>query len=68
MTGALVAALEISPAFAGGIMVTVPSMLFYHAIIGLGEGAITAVLISSIQRMQPAIMGGLTLLKEKTKL
>ena len=49
-------------------MVTVPSMLFYHAIIGLGEGAITAVLISSIQRMQPAIMGGLTLLKEKTKL
>jgi cobalt/nickel transport system permease protein len=68
MTGALIAALEISPAFAGGIMVTVPSMLFYHAIIGLGEGAITAVLISSIQRMQPAIMGGLTLLKEKTRI
>jgi cobalt/nickel transport system permease protein len=68
MVGALIAALEVSPAFAGGVMVTVPSMLFYHAIIGLGEGAITAVLISSIQRMQPAIMGGLTLLKEKTKL
>jgi cobalt/nickel transport system permease protein len=68
MAGALVAALEVSPAFAGGIIVTVPSMLFYHAIIGLGEGAITAVLISSIQRMQPAIIGGLTLLKEKTKL
>jgi cobalt/nickel transport system permease protein len=68
MVGALVAALEVSPAFAGGIMVTVPSMLFHHAIIGLGEGAITAVLISSIQRMQPAIIGGLTLLKEKTKL
>jgi cobalt/nickel transport system permease protein len=68
MVGAFVAALEVSPAFAGGVLVTVPSMLFYHAIIGLGEGAITAVLISSIQRMQPAIMGGLTLLKEKTKL
>ena len=68
MAGALVAALEVSPAFSGGVVVTVPSMLFYHAIIGLGEGAITAVLISSIQRMQPAIMGGLTLLKEKTKL
>ena len=68
MTGALVAALEVSPAFSGGVVVTVPSMLFYHAIIGLGEGAITAVLISSIQRVQPAIMGGLTLLKEKTKL
>jgi cobalt/nickel transport system permease protein len=68
MAGALVAALEVSSAFSGGVVVTVPSMLFYHAIIGLGEGAITAVLISSIQRVQPAIMGGLTLLKEKTKL
>jgi cobalt/nickel transport system permease protein len=68
MIGALLAALEISPAFVGGITVTVPSMLFYHALIGLGEGAITAVLISSIQRMQPTIMGGLSLLKEKTKL
>jgi cobalt/nickel transport system permease protein len=68
MAGALVAALEVSPSFAGGVLVTVPSMLFYHVIIGLGEGAITAVLISSIQRMQPAIIGGLTLLKEKTKL
>jgi cobalt/nickel transport system permease protein len=68
MAGALLAAIEISPAFAGGILVTVPSMLFYHAIIGLGEGAITAVLISSIKRMQPTIMGGLMLLKEKTKL
>jgi cobalt/nickel transport system permease protein len=68
MVGAFLAALEVSPAFAGGAMVTVPSMLFYHAIIGLSEGAITAVLISSVQRMQPAVMGGLTLLKEKTKL
>ena len=68
MVGALLAALEVSPAFVGGAMVTVPSMLAYHAIIGLGEGAITAVLISSVQRMQPAIMGGLSLLKEKTRL
>ncbi|MEM3000199.1 MAG: energy-coupling factor ABC transporter permease [Candidatus Bathyarchaeia archaeon] len=68
MTGAFVTALMISPAFTGGIAVTVPSMLFYHAIIGLGEGAITTTLVSALQRMQPAIMGGLTLLKEKTKL
>ncbi len=68
MAGALATALMISPAFTGGIMVTVPSMLFYHAIIGLGEGAITTVLISSLQRMHPTIMGGLTLLKEKTQL
>ena len=68
MIGSFLAALEVSPAFEGGVMVTVPSMLLYHAIIGLGEGTITAVLISSIQRMQPTIMGGLSLLKEKTRL
>jgi cobalt/nickel transport system permease protein len=68
MIGAFVAALEVSPAFEGGVMVTVPSMLLYHAIIGLGEGAVTAVLISSIQRMQPTMMGGLSLLKKKTRL
>jgi cobalt/nickel transport system permease protein len=68
MVGALLAALEISPAFTGGALVTVPSMLFYHAIIGIGEGAITALLISSIQRMHPAIMGGLSLLKERINL
>jgi cobalt/nickel transport system permease protein len=67
MIGALLAALEVSSAFEGGVMVTVPSMLLYHSIIGLGEGAITAVLISSIQRMRPTIMGGLSLLKEKTR-
>ena len=68
MAGALLAALEISPAFVGGVAATVPSMLAYHALIGLGEGAITTVLISSIQRMQPAIIGGLSMLKEKTRL
>jgi cobalt/nickel transport system permease protein len=68
MIGSFLAALEVSPAFEGGVMVTVPSMLLYHAIIGLGEGTITTVLISSIQRMQPTIMGGLSLLKEKTRL
>jgi cobalt/nickel transport system permease protein len=65
--GALACGLEISPAFAGGMMVTVPSMLFFYAIIGLGEGAITTVLISSLQRLHPAIIGGLTLLKVKEK-
>jgi cobalt/nickel transport system permease protein len=68
MLGAFVCSLEVAPAFAGGIMVTVPSMLFFHAIIGLGEGAITTVLISSLQRFQPTIIGGLTLLREKKKL
>jgi len=65
--GALACGLEISPAFAGGMMVTVPSMLFFHAIIGLGEGAITTALISSVHRLQPAVIGSLTLLKGKEK-
>jgi len=64
--GAIVAGLIISPAFPGGILTTVPAMLIYHALIGVGEGAITAVLVSSLQTIQPSIMGGITLLKENT--
>jgi len=64
--GAIVAGLLISPAFPGGILTTVPAMLIYHALIGVGEGAITAVLVSSLQTIQPSIMGGITLLKETT--
>ena len=71
MLGSLVCALEIgiSPAFAdaGGIAVTIPAMLAYYAVIGLGEGAITTTLAVSIQRLQPTIMGGLTLMKSKVK-
>ncbi len=65
--GAIVAGLIISPAFSGGILTTVPAMFIYHALIGVGEGAITTVLVSSLQTIQPTIMGGITLLKE-TKL
>lgn len=64
--GAIVAGLLISPAFPGGILTTVPAMLIYHALIGVGEGAITAVLVSSLQTIQPTIMGGIILLKETT--
>jgi cobalt/nickel transport system permease protein len=68
MFGALIASFEVAPAFSGGLTITLPSMLLFHSIIGLGEGAITTVLITSIQRFNPAILGGLTLLKERTKL
>ena len=71
VVGSLAAAVEIgiSPVFAdaGGVMVTIPAMLFWHVIIGLGEGAITTTLIMSLQRLQPAVMGSLTLLKGKVK-
>jgi cobalt/nickel transport system permease protein len=71
VAGSLAAALEIgfSPAFAdaGGIMVTVPAILFWHVMIGLGEGTITTTLVMSLQRLQPAIVGGLTLMKGKMK-
>ena len=69
--GALACALEVgfSPIFAnaGGILVTIPSMLFWHAIIGIGEGAITVALLTSIRRFNPSLLGGLTLLKTKVK-
>ena len=66
--GALITSFEVAPAFTGGIAVTLPSMMLLYCVIGLGEGAITTVLTTSIQRLNPTIMGGLTLLKEKTKL
>lgn len=71
VVGSLAAGLEmgVSPAYAdaGGIAVTVPLMLFYHVLIGLGEGAITTTLVVSLQRLQPAIMSSLSIMKGKIK-
>ncbi|MCW3998237.1 MAG: energy-coupling factor ABC transporter permease [Candidatus Bathyarchaeota archaeon] len=64
--GAITAGVIISPAFTGGMMITVPSMFIYYAIIGIGEGAITTILVSSIQKIQPKVIGGLTLLMERS--
>ncbi len=63
MLGAFITSFEVAPAFTGGIAVILPSMLILHAIIGLGEGAITTVLVTAIQRMNPTILNGLTLLR-----
>ena len=67
--GALACALQIgvSPAFAdaGGIAVTVPAMLFWHVIIGIGEATITTTLITQLYRLQPATLNGLALLRGK---
>jgi cobalt/nickel transport system permease protein len=64
--GALLCALQIgvSPIFAsvGGLLVTLPAMLFWHIIIGVGEAAITTSLISQLARIQPAVLNGLTLM------
>ena len=63
MLGAVITSFEIAPAFSGGLAVTLPSMLLLHGIIGVGEGAITTVLVTSIQRLNPTILGGLSLLR-----
>ncbi|MEM2102706.1 MAG: energy-coupling factor ABC transporter permease [Candidatus Bathyarchaeia archaeon] len=67
--GSLACALQIgiSPMFAsaGGILVTVPSMLFWHTIIGIGEAAITTSLISQLQRLQPTVLNGLAMLRRE---
>jgi cobalt/nickel transport system permease protein len=68
MLGAIITSFEIAPAFTGGIAVTLPSMLLLHGIIGIGEGAITTVLVTSIQRLNPTILGGLTMLKGRQAL
>lgn len=65
--GALACGLQIgfSPFFseAGGVAVTVPAMLFWHVLIGLGEAAITATLISQLHRLQPTVLSGLAILR-----
>lgn len=65
--GALTCSLQIgfSPAFSsvGGITVTVPAMLFWHVLIGLGEAAITTTLVTQLWRLQPAVLGGIAILK-----
>jgi ABC-type Co2+ transport system permease subunit len=66
MLGAVITSFEIAPAFSGGLTVTLPSMLLLHGLIGVGEGAITTVLVTSIQRLNPTIIGGLSLLKGRT--
>ncbi|RLI22555.1 hypothetical protein DRO54_00785 [Candidatus Bathyarchaeota archaeon] len=55
--GSLACALEIgfSQAFPADISVTVPAMLFWHAIIGVGEGAITTPLVSAIKYVNPSL-------------
>jgi cobalt/nickel transport system permease protein len=71
VSGALACGLEIgfSPVFldAGGIAVTVPAMLFWHVLIGLGEGAITTMLVSQLHRLQPTVLNGLTILIGETR-
>jgi cobalt/nickel transport system permease protein len=64
LLGALITSFEIAPAFTGGITVTLPSMMLLHGIIGIGEGAITTVLVTSIQRINLTNLTGLSLLKE----
>ena len=65
--GALACGLQIglSPTFsnAGGIAVTVPSMLSWHVLIGLGEAAITTTLITQLSKLQPTILNGLAILR-----
>lgn len=67
--GALACGLQIgfSPAFSevGGITVTVPAMLFWHVLIGLGEAAITTTAITQLYRVQPAVLNGLAFLKRE---
>jgi cobalt/nickel transport system permease protein len=64
--GALLCGLEIgvSPIFAsaGGLLVTVPAMLFWHTIIGVGEAAITTSLISQLVLVRPTVLNGLAIL------
>jgi len=62
--GALTCGLQIgfSPLFseAGGVVATVPAILFWHIIIGFGEAAITATLLTQLKRMPSKILPSFT--------
>lgn len=66
LLGALACGLQIgfSPIFseAGGIIVTVPAMLFWHILIGVGEAAITATLLTQLRRLQSPVLASFTTL------
>jgi cobalt/nickel transport system permease protein len=63
--GALACALEISPAFSnvGGVTATIPAMLFWHVLIGLGEAAITTTITTQLWKLQPTALSGLNILR-----
>ena len=67
VVGALLAGLQIGFTNAGGIALWVPLMVFWHALIGLCEGAITVTLVSGLQRLQPTVVSGMALLRGKTE-
>jgi hypothetical protein len=41
-------------------------MLLYYSIIGLVEGGATTILVSSIQKIKPSIIGGLVIPQEES--
>jgi cobalt/nickel transport system permease protein len=49
--------------FAGGVMLTLPSMVSAYALEGLIEAVITTTLVTSLLRLQPTLMMGLKLLR-----
>jgi cobalt/nickel transport system permease protein len=65
--GALAAGLQMgfSPIFsdAGGIIFTIPAMLFWHVLIGLGEAAITAILLTQLNRLQSPVLASFAALR-----
>lgn len=67
--GALACGFEIglSPVFssAGGVAVTVPAMLFWHILIGLGEAFITTTILTQLYRMKPTVLSGLAYMRRE---
>jgi cobalt/nickel transport system permease protein len=69
--GAVTCGLQIgfSPLFssAGGVVVTVPAMMFWHILIGVGEAAITAVLLTQLKRMPSTVLPYFAFIRDRSK-
>lgn len=56
MAGALATAIELWVSGAGSAAVLFPAMLGVHALIGIGEGAITLAALNLVMRTRPAVL------------
>lgn len=56
VTGALLAAIELAASGTSPLNFVIPAMLAWHAIIGIGEGVATTVIVTSTARVRPDLL------------
>jgi cobalt/nickel transport system permease protein len=58
MVGAIATSVELAVSATSPLALTLPAMAFWHALIGIGEGAITVAALAFIQTTRPDLIAG----------